>query len=258
MIENLYFNNIGTINNNAVKLCNDDFVVSDIDGIRLGAAELAAQSSVYQIGDTIINTKIMPRDITVTLKPLKDKGDYTQIFDKFAKRLGKLCYLIWKDRVTADGIFTMSLEGTMTECDLPMFNKKNELSFTLHCARPLWRGNSAAIQTFTGISTDIIGTAPPAYVNLEVNSCTIPTGSGNKLNIGACTFKAPSTDISGKLIMNLSETTKTLTVAGTSHLETIASPFSVSEIGTSLYCSSMVSGTAQAYTISANYLPRWY
>lgn len=258
MINNLYFNSIASLTG-AVKLCNDDFVVSNIDGIRIGQLELATQTSTYGMGDTIVNQRLMPRDITVSLKPLKGKGDYTPIYEQFSKRLGKECYLIWKDRETADGTFTMFIKGVMTECELPMFEQNNEVTFTLHCETPLWEALANTV-TFSGTSAAIVGDAPPKNITITVDDCTIPTGRSNVLYIGLCSFKSQSADVSGDVTLLLTDSFKSFRVDGNERLELINSPFNVTKLAEEglLFCKSYINGVEQSYDISATYTPRWY
>ena len=239
---------------------NSDFVVSNIEGLRIGEKDLAVSTMPYKDGDTVQNISGAPRDVTIEIKPTKDNGDFSQTYDLFSKYLGKEVYLFWQKRKTADGDFSMVLEGIMTECEMPMFSEDVRMTFTIHCANPYWyKPFSTIVSDVT--KTSIIGTAPPRNIMFVISNGTIPAAS-KYLRIGNYDTKyhwklqATSTDLTGEV--KVSNNPVSITVANVSHLETVASPLNNSNICGEVRCR-IIDGLA--YTelpFTIRYNPQWY
>ena len=258
IINNLYFNTIPSFSQgNLISLFDDEkFIVENVEGLRAGQIELATTDNPYRMGDIVQNKRLLPKDITVTLKPTADKGNYSKLFDTFARYLGNTVYLLWKNRETADGTFSMLLEGVMTECELPAFEDGTRVSFTIHCETPLWRSMGGAI-TFTGMSLTLKGNAPPDDVQITVPNGTIPSGAGNYLKVNECWFHS-RTSATGDISIYLSDTIKQIKVGAVSRLDTVASPFTVLGLKGYISVVSDVNGEITFNNFSVSYDPRWY
>lgn len=122
------------------------FKVENIENLTWGSSELATTVNPYLPGDNIQNSRPMPRDITITLVPLEDKGDYSDLIHQIARLYNKEVTLVWKNRVIPPLIsgYTslttdLQISGTLNEFETPRFGKESvKLVFNIHCSNPFW------------------------------------------------------------------------------------------------------------------------
>lgn len=138
----------------------DDFVVQNIENLTWAQNDLSLTTNPYLAGDTVQNNVGGARDITVTLKPTKDKGDYNDLIHKLARIHGKEVSLVWKNRVIPSFFYYMGDEHTdehlvaPLETDLTISGVVNEfesqrfddgviITFNVHCSNPYWTSTEA-------------------------------------------------------------------------------------------------------------------
>ena len=260
-MEKLYLKTVKNASVGGISLWNNtDFVVSNIEGLRLGKKELALSTMPYIDGDIVQNIVGSPRDITVEIKPTENTGDFSQTYDLFSKHLGKTVYLLWVDRKTIEGTFSMLLEGVMTECEMPMFSEDVRLTFTIHCSNPYWQHGYKKTVSDTTEAT-ILGSAPPSNVKITIPNGTIPAAGemfiGQNSGVEGWILISPTSDITGTIIAQTNPIS--LKVNGTSHLEAISNGFRLSELGKIIQCMSIQHpAPATPNTFSIEYIPQWY
>lgn len=133
-----------------------DFIVENIENLSWAQNTLSTTSSPFLAGDTVQNNVGMPRDITITLKPTEDKGNYGGLVHKFARMQGKTVQLVWKNREMKSFTYDFNeahipaneypplvsdlmIEGVVNEFDTPRFENKVGVVFNIHCSNPYWQ-----------------------------------------------------------------------------------------------------------------------
>jgi len=184
----------------------DDFIVENIENLTWGQNELALTENPYLAGDTVQNNRGMARDITISLKPTKDKGEYGDIIHKFARMQGSEVTLTWKDRTIpsytyfsflphteenlVDPLVTdLTISGKVKEFETPRFENGVLVNFTVHCSDPYWKAETQAIhlsrqttpefayfcnysEVKTGLVIDVPDFSLPSnndYINIDFN-----------------------------------------------------------------------------------------
>ena len=230
---------------------NDKFKVDSAENLRWGTKELALQTNPYIDGDSIQNIRGISRDIEFTIKPIDDIGDFSSIFDDFARFLGKPVTLEWKNRTTPSGTAEVKITGLMTECEAPLTENDTKITFTIHCKDPYWEGAAENLKNVSSVT--IKGSAPPRVSIVEVASATIPTVGYFK--VGGWFFKAQTTDLTGKVVIM---PPSSITVGGVSHIETIDNGMAAKDVPDEVICRSLISGSLVNYNFDFLYYPRYY
>lgn len=142
----------------------DDFIVEKIENLTWGNSDLATTVNPYFAGDNLQNKRPMARDITITLKPTEDKGDYSDLLHKLGRLFNKEVTLTWKNRVIPslvdnypDLTTDLVISGVVNEFECPRFEKDVRITLNVHCSNPYW--TSLASLT-ANILTPEVGTTP--------------------------------------------------------------------------------------------------
>ena len=262
---------IDTTNSKLINLFNnDDFVVANVEGLRWGQYELSTQTHPYNSGDIVTNKRGIERDITIELKPKGSKGDYTSVFETFAKFLGKEVALCWIDRNTVDGIRDVYITGVLNECEEPAFNDDVRLTMNVHCSFPYWKSKRiynvvAEMQTIEGTAPTFVvvnayGVTIPSYLlNEKINGLWLWSGSYNEGNY--IRIASPSTSaITGDVVIDpqLYSSESAVTIDGTARLDTVYSPLIALPPSNSVYLTTRTSSTSTNNPFNINYTPLYY
>lgn len=185
-------------NNEQFSLFNsDDFVVQNIENLTWAQNELSLTTSSYLPGDTVQNNVGTARDITITLKPTKGKGDYNDIIHKLARMHGKEVTLVWKNRVIPSYFYDVYQEhteenliapletdliitGIVNEFESQRFEDSVIITLNVHCSNPYWT-------TQEPISSTVVSSLDEGTFN---NYSELPTG----IKIEIPDFQFSSTD----------------------------------------------------------------
>lgn len=223
---------------------NDDFEVSNIDNLTWSEYELSTSTNPFESGDTIQNQRGLARDISIELKPIKDKGNFSKILNDLLKFVGDGVYLQWLnqecDGITSDWV----IYGVMDSIDVPRFSNDVRATLNIHCSDPYWRSTKIT-ESSVNKRMKLKGTAP-TDIKLFVNGVTIPKSpvaalSGGteaaylQVQVGNASGWKFNTNGSNNLTGNLIvDTTKpiigtrapSVTLDGTSRLDLVAAPLS--------------------------------
>lgn len=167
---------------------NDEFECEKIENLTWGEAELATSDNPFRAGDILHNSRPMPRDVTITLKPLKDKGDYTSLLHKLCRMYNKEVRLLWINRpikayTTAYGsteqlpdiTATCELTGIVNGIECPRFSDGVRIEINVHCSNPYWIGpqRSASI---SGAELCLYSDVNPCFT-IEINDFVLSNTS---------------------------------------------------------------------------------
>lgn len=152
----------------------DDFIVSNIENLTWTQYDLATTDSPFLDGDKVQNIRGLARDITVELKPRKDKGDFTNILNPILKLAGQEVVLIWKNQICDGETADWKINGIIDSIDPPRFEKDVRLTFNIHCSNPYWHSAGVTAQSDANGYVQLKGTAP-TKVNIYIPNGTIPS-----------------------------------------------------------------------------------
>lgn len=218
---------------------NDDFEVSNIDNLTWSEYELSTSTNPFTSGDKIQNQRGLARDISIELKPIKDKGNFSKILNDLMKFVGDDVYLQWLnqecDGITSDWV----IYGVMDSIDVPRFSNDVRATLNIHCSDPYWRGPQRT-ESSSNKRLKLKGTAP-TDIRLVVNNVTIPKTPVAALSGGTASAYLQvqvgnaagwkfntngANNLTGNLIVDNSGKSPLVSLDGTSRLDLVAAPLS--------------------------------
>jgi len=218
---------------------NDDFEVSNIENLTWSEYELSTSTNPFKSGDTIQNQRGLARDISIELKPIKDKGNFSKILNDLMKFVGDDVYLQWLnqecDGITSDWV----IYGVMDSIEVPRFSNDVRATLNIHCSDPYWRGPQIT-ESSVNQRLKLKGTAP-TNIKLTVNDVTIPktpvaalSGGTESAYLSVKVGNAPgwkfntnaSNNLTGDLVVDTRKSTPVVTLDGTSRLDLVSAPLS--------------------------------
>ena len=157
-----------------VSLNNDAFILANAENLTWGQSNLSLTENPYKSGDIVQNSKGAARDITLELKPLKNRGDYTSLYNKLALSVGRVVTLVQRDaKVSETETDEISIGGIITEFEAPRIGTDLRCTLTIHCSNPYWYGTLIENAESTNGKLTVKGTAP-TKLDVVIPNAVIP------------------------------------------------------------------------------------
>jgi hypothetical protein len=121
---------------------NDLFVVTNIDGMTLSAADISSSTIGTADGDIVNNVQATPRSIVIDLR-IKD-GVNVEEAKRSVLRVVKI-----KQRGTLEWTQnkrTVAISGIVENIEMPRWTNATTMQLTLYCSQPFWEDVEAVVQ----------------------------------------------------------------------------------------------------------------
>ena len=166
----------------------DEFICEKIENLTWGDSELATSTNPFRAGDIVQNSRPMPRDIVITLKPTSDKGDYTSLLHKLSRMFNKSVRLIWLNRLVKsftteygsttqlpDITTTCEIDGIVNGLECPRFSDGVRIEINIHCGDPYWKATQRSAN-LSGAELCLYSDVDPGFT-MEINDFALTSTS---------------------------------------------------------------------------------